>query len=133
MSSRRYRDIATLIALLLSAAQAGAQVVRPVGLSSNDVPVRDWGRTASPAFAREGSRLAADTPWDVSQKGVRTKPIVIGTVVGALLGAGMGWVVALGCDSPGCSKRGHVVAGTLIGAGAGSVFGLLLGLPPKER
>jgi uncharacterized protein YcfJ len=81
------------------------------------------------------TRTVAELSWNLSSsRPIRARPIVIGVVLGALLGAGAGELVSAGgCEGLHCSTRRGVISGAWLGAAVGGLFGLVLGLPPKDH
>lgn len=62
----------------------------------------------------------------------RFKPVVMGAVIGAMIVAPIGWLLAQGaCEANNCgSGRRGLVAGAAAGAVLGGLFGVIVALPP---
>lgn len=120
-------------ALICGHLEAHAQAIQPSAFSRC---AAETARAMETPFTQT-SRLVPphrhpDEVSPAATSGIRVRPIVVGVTIGALLGAGAGYVLAGTCDSQHCSSRDEVTAGALIGAGVGSLFGLALGLPPSR-
>lgn len=121
-------------ALICGPLEVHAQTIQPSAFSHRAVEVARFMETAP----TQASRLAPphrelDELSPAATSGIRVRPIAIGVAIGALLGAGGGYVLAGTCDSQHCSSRDEVTTGALLGAGVGGLFGLVLGLPPHGR
>jgi uncharacterized protein YcfJ len=122
-----------IVAHCFPALKSQAQVMQPSAASTRTVAELSWNLSSS--------RSPADTPRitralaDVASAGpIRARPIVIGVVLGALLGAGAGELVSAGgCEGLHGSTRRGVISGAWLGTAVGGLFGLVLGLPPKDH
>lgn len=127
------RVVLITVVLLSGARSAPAQTIQPSAFSMQ--PTASLRFTETPSAT--GSKLAPPRRLllevsPAATSGLRVRPIVIGVSIGALLGAGLGYVLAGTCDGQHCSNRDEVTTGALVGAGVGSLFGLVLGLPPRR-
>lgn len=122
------------VALICGSLEVHAQAIQRSAFSRRAVEavrVMETSPTQASRLAPPHRQLDELSPTATS--GIRVRPIAIGVAIGALLGAGAGYVLAGTCDSQHCSSRDEVTTGALLGAGVGGLFGLLLGLPPRGR
>jgi len=119
--------------LCFGAMTAQAQVLQPTAASTRTALSRGLGASAAHDMLSAERPVARSSANAASSRHVRSKPIIVGVVIGALLGAGGGAVIgAAACDGLHCSNRHAITTGALVGAAAGGLFGFLLGLPPKD-
>ena len=127
------RFVAIILALLLGTAEARAQVLQPSAFSQREVATHVTNESAPRRSPLSMPGLVTDPLLGPPTRQLRARPIVIGAVAGALLGAGGGMVLGGTCERtvPECPRRRIMVTGAIVGAAIGSLFGLLLALPPR--
>jgi len=132
MEMRRLRLTAVIAGLCFFGVNAQAQVFQPSAVSARRM-VANYQFDRTPHHDRFVELRFTEPVGSASSGPVGIKPIVIGVITGALVGAGAGYLIAAGaCEGFHCSTRREVVVGASTGAVVGGLFGLVIGLPSRD-